>query len=85
VGSTLTVRIKTFAQFAEILGQEEFTLEIPAPATVADAIDALRGSGQGAASIPEHPLVAIDLKQVRGDYQLTDGQTLALMPPLAGG
>ena len=82
---TLTVRVRPFARYAEVLGHNEVTLELAAPATVGDAVALLRKQVPNGGLLPERPLVAIDLEQVHADQPLRDGDQLALLPPLAGG
>ncbi len=84
-GAKITVEVRAFARYSEILGLEEMTLELAEPATVADAIALLRARAPNGDRLPQHPLVAVRLEQVRGDTPLTQGDTLALLPPLAGG
>jgi molybdopterin converting factor small subunit len=74
-----------FAQYAELLGTEELTLALSQPVSVAGALDHLRREHAGAAQLPEKPLVAVNLRHVSPDQRLTDGDELALLPPLAGG
>jgi len=79
------VTVRPFARYAELLGEECIELRLRAPATVADAIRALRAGSESARRLPERPLVAVDLQHVLPDRVLTDGDELALLPPLAGG
>ena len=50
-----------------------------------DAIALLRERAPNGDRLPVNPLVAIDLQQVRADRTLSEGDELALLPPLAGG
>ncbi len=81
----ITVGVRAFARYAEVLGLEEVTLELEQPATVGDAIALLRERAPNGDRLPVNPLVAIDLQQVRADRTLSEGDELALLPPLAGG
>ena len=81
----ITVGVRPFARYAEVLGLEEVTLELVEPATVCDAIALLRERAPNGDRLPVNPLVAIDLQQVRSDRTLSEGDELALLPPLAGG
>lgn len=83
--ATLNVTVRPFGRYAEILGFDEATLELGAPATVTDAVDLLRKSAPSGDMLPARPLVAIDLQQVDGNRALNHGDALALLPPLAGG
>ena len=79
------IRFRAFARYAELLGGETFAVELHQPATVADAVTALRSQVAAAARLPAKPLVAIDLEHVLPDRALVDGEELSLLPPLAGG
>ena len=81
----ITVTVRAFARYAEILGLEETTLELAAPATVGDALKLLRKSVPNGRLLPEQPLVAVNLEHVLIETPLREGDELALLPPLAGG
>ena len=80
-----TVRVRLFARYAELAGRDDVTLTIAFPATVRDVIQRLREAVPGAHALPEQPLTAVNLKQVKLDSPLHDGDEVALLPPLAGG
>ena len=83
--TTVTVTVRAFARYAEILGLEETTLELAEPATVGDAVKLLRKSVPNGHLLPEQPLVAVNLEHVLVETPLREGDELALLPPLAGG
>jgi molybdopterin converting factor small subunit len=83
--AALRVRCRLFARYAEVVGRDEVTLQLPPGAVVSDAITALRSAVRGAEALPETPLVAINLQHVLPGTPLRDGDELALLPPLAGG
>lgn len=83
--TTVTVTVRAFARYAEILGLGETKLELPEPATVGDAVKLLRESVPNGHLLPERPLVAVNLEHVLVETPLRDGDELALLPPLAGG
>jgi molybdopterin converting factor small subunit len=80
----VNVRVLLFASFAERLGLETVRLSLPALATVADALDHVR-SLPGGERIPPRPLCAVNLTHAALDTPLSEGDELALLPPLAGG
>lgn len=84
-GSAVTVRFRFFARYAEVLGRAEASLRLKRPATVGDAVRALREQIPGADVLPEHPLVALNREHVLYDRPIDEGDELALLPPLAGG
>lgn len=81
----LRVTCRLFARYAELVGREDVTLELPGGAVVADAVAALRATVAGAERLPAQPLVAVNLQHVLPTDALHDGDELALLPPLAGG
>ena len=82
--ATLAVPVRLFARYAELLGAERVTIEVPAPATVAALLERLRAA-YPAAALPARPLVAVNLRQVPLDALLAAGDEVALLPPLSGG
>jgi len=83
--ATATVRVRFFARYAELAGRAEGTLILRLPATVADVLDRARDEWPGAAAIPPAPLAAVNRRHSRLDAPVTDGDEVALLPPLAGG
>jgi len=79
------VRVRFFARYAELVGQDELRLSLPLPATVADVVRRMRDEIPGASAIPERPLAAVNLRHVQLDARVADGDEVALLPPLAGG
>jgi len=81
---TVRIRVLLFARYAEVLGTDALTLELPAPVTVADVVSALRRA-PGGESLPPRPLCAVDLVQVTEATPLAADDEVAILPPLAGG
>ena len=80
----VNVRVLLFASYAERLGLETVRVALPALATVADALEHVR-SLPGGERIPPRPLCAINLSPAALDTPLSEGDEVALLPPLAGG
>ena len=80
----IRIRVLLFARYAEVLGTDTLTLELPEPATVADLVTALRRAPGGEA-LPPRPLCAVNLAQVAPTAPLASGDEVAILPPLAGG
>lgn len=81
----IRVRCRLFARYAEVTGEEEVEVEVPAPATVADAIAALRAQLAQGDRLPVRPMVARNRVHALSTDPVVDGDELALLPPLAGG
>ena len=82
--STLRIKVLLFASFAESLGSEVLELALGAPATVRDALERLR-SFPGGDRLPPKPLCALNLQQTNPETLLSDGDELAVLPPVSGG
>jgi MoaE-MoaD fusion protein len=78
----MQVKLLLFASYKDAVGTSELTLELPAGARALDAVTQLRDRHAG---IPERPVVAINLDYSSLDDPLSDGDELALLPPVAGG
>jgi len=79
------IRVRFFARYAELVGREETALAVALPATVGEVVRRGRAELPGAHGIPERPLIALNLRHVRADAPLSDGDEVALLPPMAGG
>ena len=73
-----------FARYAELLGREAIDLSPHGLVSVADVVRAIRAL-PGGGSIPEHPLIAVNLEQADEKRPVQAGDEVAVLPPLAGG
>lgn len=80
----MRITLLFFASYAEAFGRSEQVLELGAGATVADLLAAVRAA-PGAARLPPAPLVAVNQHYARPDTPLSEGDEVALIPPVAGG
>jgi molybdopterin converting factor small subunit len=80
----VTVRVLLFASYADKLGFNSIDLTIEAPATMGDVLERLRRL-PGGGRLPPKPLCAVNLAHVKTDAPLSEGDELAILPPLAGG
>lgn len=81
----ISVTIRYLARYAELVGRESETRQVPPATTVAQLLDTLRADLPGARTIPAKPLCALNFRQARGEERLRDGDEIALLPPMAGG
>jgi len=81
----MDVTVRLFASLREHAGAGTLEIELGEGATVADAIAKLRGGAL--AGLPENaPFVtAVAREYVKPDHALTQGDELALVPPVSGG
>lgn len=80
----MQVRILLFAQYRDDVGAGELCFDLPAGATALDAVTTLR-TRWPARSIPDRPVVAVNMNYASLSDVLRDGDELALLPPVAGG
>ena len=80
-----TIRVRFFARYAELVGRAEAAVAMPLPATVSDVVRLVREQLPGAHDIPERPLTAVNLRHVKLDASVRNGDEVALLPPIAGG
>ena len=81
----MDVTVRLFASLREYAGAGTLALQLGDGATVADAIVELRNGAL--AGLPEHaPFVAAVAREyVERDHLLSEGDELALVPPVSGG
>ncbi len=82
--ATVGIRVLLFASYAERLGREFVEVTVSTPATVAGVLDRLRAL-PGGRDLPARPLCARNLAHVSLDTPVSDGDEIAVLPPLAGG
>jgi len=80
----MTVAVLLFASYADALGRERITLDLPSGARVRDVLDYVRGL-PGADRLPPAPLVAVNQQYATAQHRLTGGEEVAIIPPVAGG
>jgi sulfur-carrier protein len=83
--STITVTVKLFAIYQDVIQQPEIALQLPTGSIVATVRDQL---------LEQHPQLqpwrdltqfGVNLEQVNGDFPLNDGDEVVLIPPVSGG
>ena len=79
------VSVRFFARYAELAGCTWSAVNVDTPATVADVIARVREVFPGTRVLPPRPLAALNERQVTLETLVTDGDEVALLPPLAGG
>jgi molybdopterin converting factor small subunit len=79
------VTVRFFARYAELAGCEAAAVAVPSTATVQDVLERVRETLPGAQALPARPLAALNLRQVKLDAPVRDGDEVALLPPLSGG
>lgn len=76
--------MRLFASYAEAFGKDEIPLDLPAGSVAADALAAIR-TRPGADKLPPRPMIAVNQEYSRPEQALSEGDEVALIPPVAGG
>jgi molybdopterin converting factor subunit 1 len=80
----MTVTVRFFASYADALGVPAMSFELGDGDTVADVMRAVARL-PGAAVLPPSPLVAVNHSYARATDVLSNGDEIAVIPPVAGG
>ena len=78
------VSVRFFARYAELAGCTWSAVNVDTPATVAEVIARVREVFPGTQALPPRPLAALNQRQVTLDTRVSDGDEVALLPPLSG-
>ncbi len=81
----MIVRTLFFATYRDLAGTDEVAVELPAGARVVDLVRQLRAGGTALSSLPESPVVAVNMDYAPLATVLADGDEVAFIPPVAGG
>ncbi|HWU68509.1 MAG TPA: MoaD/ThiS family protein [Stenotrophobium sp.] len=81
----MEIVIELYGALCRLTGAQRCALELPASATVADALEALAARFPEIAPRLENTACAVADALVARSAQLDHGTTLALIPPVSGG
>ena len=79
----MTVTVLLFASYAEQVGKNSMTLELPEGTRVDEALSRIQTAAAG--RLPPKPMVAVNQSYAKGSDILRAGDELAIIPPVAGG
>lgn len=82
---TIRVRLLLFAHYRDLAGTGERTIELPRGSTARQLVDRVRADGGGWARLPAAPAIALNEAFAPLAATLSDGDEVALLPPVAGG
>ena len=83
--AAISVRVLFFASLADLTGERRRSLDLPADATVADALHHRAKDVPELAARAPHVSFAVNEAFVTAGTRLSDGDELALIPPVSGG
>jgi molybdopterin synthase catalytic subunit len=81
----MRVRSLFFAQYRDLAGAEERSVELPAGACVGDLVRQLRAGDDGLRALPATPVTAVNMDYAVASTPLAEGDEVAFIPPVAGG
>lgn len=84
-GVTVSVTVRLFAGVREAAGVSSVDVELPAPATIGDAVEAASGVVPGEWRLPKTVLLASNGEYASTETQVEDGDEVAIIPPVSGG
>jgi molybdopterin synthase sulfur carrier subunit len=80
----MTVTVLLFASYADSLGAQSLSVDVPPGATAGDVLSrvlALPGAGR----LPTTPMLAVNERYAKASRVLAAGDEVAIIPPVAGG
>ena len=80
----MKVRVLLFASYAEALGTNELSLEVPDGTRAEDVLTRVRELSV-TRELPPSPLVAINATYALAGQALAAGDEIAIIPPVSGG
>ncbi len=83
--AAISVRVLFFASLADLMGERRRNLNLPAGSTIADALRDMATDVPDLAVRAPHVSFAVNEAFVTADAPLSDGDELALIPPVSGG
>jgi molybdopterin converting factor subunit 1 len=81
----MRVRVLYFAILKDVFGCEREELELPAGATVSELLRVLGGRGGSVGNVWGSIAVAVNQEYALAGRVLSDGDEVALLPPVSGG
>lgn len=81
----MLISVKLFASYRELIGEEEIQLELDEESTVGEALRLIKEHYPVLAEQGYSPMTACNLEHVSKQHRLSDGDELAIFPPVSGG
>ena len=82
----MKIEVQLFSRLRDLAGGSRLTLDdVPAGATVGEALDRVYALHPAMRDWDKHLLLAVGLEYVRREQVLRDEDSLSIMPPVQGG
>ena len=81
----MTVHVLIFASLAQLVGERELELSLSDGETVGGVLDRLSERYPRIQAARQKVATAVNMVYVDEEHALSDGDTLALIPPVSGG
>ena len=81
----VTITVKYFAGLREALGASSEEMKFTEAPTVSEVVDQVFGAHPEQAAYRPSLMLAVNMAYAQADTMLTDGDELALIPPVSGG
>jgi sulfur-carrier protein len=81
----MRVNLLLFALYRDLTGVSELAVHVADGATAESVLAELRTRDGRFQSLPDRPVIAVNREYAHLDTHLSDGDELALLPPVAGG
>lgn len=81
----IKVKVKLFAVYQEVYKQEEISLNIPKKSQVKDILKIIIQEKPSLKNWENITKLAVNLEFVTPDFEVKDGDEIALIPPVSGG
>ena len=82
---TMIVKAQLFASFREAVGSSAVDLELGEPPTVSELLVCLRRAYPEVGPTIGSAMVAVNLEYVGPEFRLSEGDKVAIIPPVSGG
>lgn len=81
----MQIKVLLFAQCADVVGSREKMVELAEGCVLKDLMDALVREHPGLEPIRKSAMVSLNQEYAGGDAALSDGDEVAMIPPVSGG
>ncbi len=81
----MQIKVLYFATCADIVGNREQTIDLPPGSVLDDLIQAVISEHPRLAPVRQSAMISLNQEYANGDAALSDGDEVALIPPVSGG